>query len=145
MGLAAGETVSYETRDNGKVYVYRSLGGVKVDLVSVGSADLADAKTEANTIIGNHKTAVGTIKTLYNGRITALAGAATKTHADTDNEGNAITINEYDIVEGGVTNTYYVQSTQTATVDAEYDTMVVNIDLNRTHDDDLVTAVNALA
>ena len=143
MALATGETVSYETRD-GKMYVYRALGGVKVDLSTSGEASLADAKTNATTGVGNHKTAVGVTKTLYGGRITALAGAATRTHAGTDINGSAITINEYDISEGGVTYTFYVPSTKVAAEDARYNVFVANIDLDRAHDDDLVTAIATL-
>ena len=140
MALFTGETVASEVRADGKTYIYRALGGVNIDLSTGGAADLAGAKTNATSGVGAHKTAVGLIKSAYGDIITALAGAPGGTHADTDGAGNAVTINEY-TVSG---QTYYVPSTEVATVDTRYDEWVANIDLDRTHDDDLVTAIAAL-
>ncbi len=141
MTLAAGETVSYETRADGLVYVYRSLGGVKVDLGSGGQVDLATAKTNANTTVANHKTAIGTSKTGYNNLITDIAAAADGTHAGTNNGGAVTTINEYT----GTGKTYYVESTEVAAMDTLLDSWVASIVLDETHDDDLTTAITALA
>ena len=140
MALAADETVSYEVRDDGKTYIYRALGGVKIDLSMSGEANLADAKTNANAAVAAHKTAIGTTKTNYNNIITDIALAADGTHAGTDNEGVATTINEYN-VDG---KTYYVESTEVAAMDTQLDEWVANIDLDATHDDDLTTAITAL-
>lgn len=138
--LLPGETVTSEVRDDGKTYIYRSFEGVKVDISTVGSANLADAKTDATTAVGNHKTAIGVVKAGYGDMITALAAAPGGTHLDTDAFGNQITINEY-TVSGLV---YYVPSTEVAAVDALHDEWVANIDLNRTHDDDITAAIAAL-
>lgn len=139
MTLAIGETVSYETRD-GKVYVYRSLGGVKVDLSTSGEANLADAKTNANTAVAAHKTAIGTAKTNYNNLITDIAAVADGTHGGTNNNGAVTTINEYT----GTGKTFYVESTEVAAMDTMLDGWVANIALDETHDDDLTTAITAL-
>ena len=142
MALAAGETVAYETREvNGQnlVFVYRSLGGVKVDLNS-GDADLATAKTSANSNVATHKTSIGTAKTNYNNLITDIAAVANGTHAGTDNFGAATIINEYT----GTGKTFYVESTEVAAMDTQLDGWVANIALDETHDDDLTTAITAL-
>lgn len=139
MALAAGETVAYETRGDSKVYIYRSLGGVKIDLNS-GDVDLATAKTNANAVVAAHKTAVGTTKTNYNNLIADIAAVADGTHAGTDNFGAATIINEYT----GTGKTFYVESTEVAAMDTQLDGWVANIALDETHDDDLTTAITAL-
>ena len=143
MGLATGETVSYETR-SGKVYVFRSLGGKKVDLSTAGEADLTDAKANATTNVGNHKTAVNSFKTIYTNRVTALAGAPTRTHEITDSFGVTVTVNEYDLSEDGVTKTFFVPLDYVTLKSTEWEENKTNVSLDQTHDDDLVTAIAAL-
>ena len=144
MGLATGETVSYETR-SGKVYVFRSLGGKKVDLSTSGEADLANAKTNATTNVTNHKTAVNASKTIFTNRVTALAGAPTRTHEIVDSFGATVTVNEYDISEGGITKTFFVPLSDVSTASTSWEANKTNVSLDQTHDDDLITAIAALA
>ena len=143
MGLATGETVSYETRD-GKVYIYRALGGKKIDLSTEGEADLVKAKTNATTNVDNHKTAIGSNKTIYDSRVAALAGEATRTHEIVDNFGDTVTINEYDIEEDGLIKTFFVPLSDVSTVSSSWDEDKNNVLLDQTHDDDLITAIAAL-
>ena len=144
MALATGETVSYETRD-GKVYVFRSLDGKKVDLSTSGEADLADAKTNATANVTAHQTAVGANKTIFTNRVTALDGVATRTHEIVDSFGETVTVNEYDIEEDGVTKTFFVPLSDVSKASSEWEANKTNVSLDQTHDDDLITAIAALA